>query len=154
MPKKNLDLVFILVSLRSLYNVGSIFRTADALGVKKVYLTGYTGTPKQSKVAKTALGAHESVPWEKMRSTSESISRLRAEGYAIIGLEKTATSIDARTWNPPRKAAILLGNEVSGLSPRVLALCDEVVHLPMLGEKESLNVAVAAGAVGYMLLNQ
>lgn len=148
---KQPELIFILVSLRSLYNVGSIFRTADALGVKKIYLTGFTGTPNQNKVAKTALGAEKSVPWEYTKSTSRLVSQLRADGYTIIGLEKTKTSKNALNWKPKKKLAILLGNEERGLSPRVLKLCDEVVHLPMAGLKESLNVSVAAGAIGYLV---
>lgn len=145
--------VFILVSLRSLYNVGSIFRTADALGVEKIYLTGFTGTPKQSKVKKTALGAEENVPWEKVASTSKVIDNLRSQGYQIIGLEKTDDSTDYRKWKPAEKTAILLGNEERGLSPRILNRCDKVIHLPMEGVKESLNVSVVAGAIGYYLIN-
>ncbi len=144
-------MIFILVSLRSLYNVGSIFRSADALGVEKIYLTGFTGTPKQAKIGKTALGAEESVPWEYVKSTSEVIKRLKSEGYSIVGLEKTSTSLNAFKWNPSEKTAILLGNEERGLSDRIMNLCDEVVHLPMEGMKESLNVSVAAGAIGYLI---
>ncbi len=151
MPAKQVEFVFVLVSLRSLYNVGSIFRTADAVAAKKVYLTGFTGTPKQSKVAKTALGAEQSVLWEKVRSTSELIKRLKKEGYAIIGLERTNDSLSAFAWTPPGKIAVLLGNEERGLSPRILKLCDNVVHLPMQGMKESLNVSVAAGAIAYLI---
>jgi len=144
-------MILILVSLRSLYNVGSIFRTADALGVEKIYLTGFTGTPKQAKVGKTALGAEESVPWEYIKSTSEVIKTLKSDGYSIIGLEKTSESLDAFEWSPSQKTAILLGNEERGLSDRIMNLCDEVVHLPMHGIKESLNVSVAAGAIGYLI---
>lgn len=149
-----MNLVFVLVSLRSLYNVGSIFRTADALGANKIYLTGFTGTPKQSKVKKTALGAEASVEWEYVKSTSEVVRQLREEGYTIIAAEKNATSIDAREWKPSQKTAILLGNEERGLSPRILNLCDKTVHLPMQGIKESLNVSVAAGALGYLVLEK
>lgn len=147
------SLIFILVSLRSLYNVGSIFRTADALGVEKIYLTGFTGTPKQSKVKKTALGAEENIDWEKVASTSKVIETLRSEGYQIIGLEKTDVSQDFRKWKPTKKTVILLGNEERGLSPRILKQCDKVIHLPMAGVKESLNVSVAAGSIGYYLIN-
>ncbi len=150
---KKQDLVFILVSLRSLYNVGSIFRTADALGVQKIYLTGFTGTPRQSKVVKTALGAEQSVAWEKVKSASQVINQLREDGYKIIGLEKTKNSTDYRKWKPNKKTAILLGNEERGLSPRLLKQCDQIVHLPMLGTKKSLNVSVATGAIGYSLLS-
>ena len=148
-----MKLIFVLVSMRSLYNVGSIFRTADALGAKKIYLTGFTGTPEQPKVGKTALGAEKEVLWEKIKSTTEAISQLKKEGYTIIGLEKTPSSLDYRKWQPPNKVAILLGNEERGLSDRILKLCDQVIHLPMLGSKESLNVSVAAGAIGYYIIS-
>ncbi len=145
------NLIFILVSLCSHYNLGSIFRTADALDTEKIYLTGFTGTPKQSKVKKTALGAEENIAWEKVTSTSKVIEELRSQGYQIIGLEKTTNSQDFRKWKPTRKTAILLGNEERGLSPRILKQCDKVIHLSMEGIKESLNVSVAAGAIGYYI---
>jgi len=153
MPK-NSSLIFVLVSLRSLYNVGSIFRTADALGVTKIFLTGFTGTPKQSKVAKTALGAEVSVVWEKAKSASQVIKLLEEAGYEIVALEKHENSQDFTQWKPTKKTALLLGNEERGLSPRILKQADLSVHLPMLGVKESLNVSVAAGAVGYYWLSQ
>ena len=146
------SLIFVLVSLRSLYNVGSIFRTADALGVEKIYLTGFTGTPKQSKVAKTALGAEKEVPWEKKKTTSVVIRQLQEEGYEIIGVEKTTASLDYRQWRPGVKTALLFGNEERGLSPRIIKNCDKIVHLPMLGVKESLNVSVSCGAIGFAWL--
>jgi len=146
---QNPSLVFVLVSLRSLYNVGSIFRTADGLGVEKIYLTGFTGTPLQSKVQKTALGAEQTIAWQKVKSASSLIRHLRAEGYTIVALEKTETSHDFRAWKPNKKTAILLGNEERGISTRILTQADSIIHLPMLGTKESLNVAVAAGIIGY-----
>ena len=152
--KQQSSLIFVLVSIRSLYNVGALFRTADALGATKVYLTGFTGTPKQAKLKKTALGAEETVPWEYVKSASTVIKQLKEAHYEIIGLEKTKTSLDFRTWKPTKKTAILLGNEERGLSPRILKQCDEIVHLSMLGEKESLNVTTAAGAIGYDWLSK
>jgi tRNA G18 (ribose-2'-O)-methylase SpoU len=151
---KKPQLIFVLVSLRSLYNVGSIFRTADALGAEKIYLTGFTGTPKQSKAKKTALGAEESVPWEYVKSTSKVIADLKNQGFTVVGLERSEESIDFRDCKIPRKSAILLGNEERGLSPRIQKLCDKIVHLPMNGIKESLNVSVAAGAIGYYWISQ
>lgn len=146
------ELVFVLVSLRSLFNVGSIFRTADALGASHLYLCGFTGTPLQSKVAKTALGAEQRVPWKKVPSVSGLIRELRDSGYDIVGLETGESSQDYRSWNPGKRTAILLGNEERGLSERVKKQCATVLHLPMHGVKESLNVAVAAGAIGYYWL--
>ena len=148
------SIVFVLVSIRSLYNVGALFRTADALGATKVYLTGFTGTPKQPKLKKTALGAEESVAWEYIKSASTVIKQLKEANYEIIGLEKTKDSLDIRNWDPSKKTAILLGNEERGLSPRIMKQCDKIVHLPMLGLKESLNVTTAAGAIGYDWLSK
>lgn len=150
----NPELIFVLVSLRSLFNVGSIFRTADALGAAEIYLCGFTGTPLQSKVAKTALGAEQRVAWKKVASVSKLIAELRERGYAIVGLETGANSLDYRQWKPGQRTAILLGNEERGLSPRVKKQCDTVIHLPMRGSKESLNVSVAAGAIGYYWLQR
>lgn len=150
MPKP--EIVFVLVSLRSLFNVGGIFRTADAIGASKIYLAGYTGTPKQPKVAKTALGAEKQVEWEKVPSVSKLIRELRNNGFHIVGLERTDSSQDYRSWQPKPKTALFLGNEVTGLSERVLKECDLVVHLPMAGIKESLNVTVATGAISYYWL--
>lgn len=146
------ELVLALVSLRSLFNVGSIFRTADAIGASKIYLTGYTGTPEQSKVAKTALGAEQRVAWEKVASVSTLIGRLKQDGFTVVAVERTDSSIDYRSWTPAAKTALFFGNEVTGLSERVLKHCDLVVHLPMAGIKESLNVGVTAGALGYQWL--
>jgi len=150
----NHSLVFVLVSIRSLYNVGALFRTADGLGATKIFLTGFTGTPQQNKLKKTALGADETIPWEYKKSASAVIKQLKEAKYEIVALEKTASSIDFRTWNPKNKTAILLGNEERGLSSRILKRCDAIIHLPMLGAKESLNVTVAAGAIGYHWLSK
>lgn len=151
---KQHSLIFVLVSIRSLYNVGALFRTADGLGATKIFLTGFTGTPKQPKLKKTALGADESVAWEYVKSASTVIRQLKEAHYEIVGLEKTKESTDFREWNPKKKTAILLGNEERGLSPRILKQCDEIIHLPMLGIKESLNVTTAAGAMGYHWLSK
>jgi len=147
-------LILVLVSLRSLFNVGGIFRTADAVGAEMIYLGGFTGTPLQSKVAKTALGAEQRVPWKKVGSMSGLIADLKKDGFRIVALERTDDSIDYRDWKPAQKTAILLGNEERGISPRILKACDEVVHLPMAGIKESLNVAVATGAICYSWLDK
>lgn len=150
----NPSLVFVLVSLRSLYNVGSVFRSADGIGAHKIFLTGFTGTPKQAGLRKTSLGAEEAIPWEYVKSTSQVIKQLKKEGYDIIGLEKNELSTDMRQWKAHAKTAILLGNEERGLSPRIQKLCDQIVHLPMNGVKESLNVSVAAGVIGYLWLSK
>ncbi len=148
----NHKLIIIANRIRSLYNVGAIFRTCDGLGVEKLYLTGYTATPKTKPVqlSKTALGADQSVPWCHSRSLGPVITKLKKQGYEIIGLEeKAGISIDYREWKPNYKTVIILGNEVNGIYSHTLKRCDKVVHLPMSGIKKSLNVSVAFGAIGY-----
>jgi len=147
------EIIVICDKIRSAYNVGSIFRTADALAVSKLYLIGYTPTPKnQPKVGKTALGAEKSVPWEHVFQLKRLIDKLKAEGYEIAALElNKRRSVDFREWKPSAKVVIILGNEKNGVSAKTQKLCDKVVHLPMLGKKNSLNVGVAFGAIGYYL---
>jgi len=144
--------VTILPNIRSLYNIGSIFRTADAAGIDKIYLTGYSGRPdRQPQIAKTALGAEKSVAWEYHYHTWQVIEDLKKQGFQIIALEQTKTSIDYRKYKPQQKVALLVGNEKTGLSKQILKRCDKIIHLPMKGQKESLNVAVAFGIISYYL---
>lgn len=141
-------------NIRSLYNIGAIFRIADAAGIDKVYLTGYSGRPdKQQKIAKTALGAEKTVPWEHQYHTWRVIEQLREEGFFIIGLEKNKQSKDYRSF-PIKydKIALILGNEKTGILPPIQKRCDVLLHLPMQGKKESLNVAVATGIISYHLM--
>ena len=143
----------ILPNIRSLYNIGSIFRTADACGVDKIFLTGYTGRPdKQPKIGKTALGAQDSVPWEYVCQTKRVIERLKKQGFEIIALEQTKKSIDYRKYKPTKNIALIVGNEVTGLPKNILNNCDKFIELPMIGQKESLNVSVAFGIVVYHLI--
>lgn len=154
---KKPNLIVIAHNIRSLYNVGAIFRTADALGVEKIYLTGYTATPQKQprRLAKTALGAEATVHWEKTFNPRSIIKKLKMEKYEIIGLEyKKEVSRNFYEWKPKKKMVIILGNEKRGLSNAIMKACDKVVHLPMLGEKNSLNVSVAFGAIGYYILQQ
>lgn len=143
----------LLHNIRSAYNVGSMFRTADAAGVLRVYLTGYTPRPvdrfgrTQKEVAKTALGAERSILWEHHFSPSVLISRLRKGGWCIVGVEQDARADDYRKAVLPTKKVFVFGNEVRGLSKSIRDACDILVHIPMRGKKESLNVAVAAGIV-------
>jgi tRNA G18 (ribose-2'-O)-methylase SpoU len=145
-------LVVILPNIRSLYNIGSIFRTADAIGVEKIILTGRSGRPdKQSKIEKTSLGAEKSVTWEYEFHTWRLIEKLKKQGFEIVGLELTKNSLDYRKYKPKNKVAIILGNEVSGIAKSLLNRCDKIIHLPMVGKKESLNVAVAFSVIGYFI---
>jgi tRNA G18 (ribose-2'-O)-methylase SpoU len=132
-------------NIRSIYNVGSIFRTADGLGVQKIFLCGYTGTPDHPKLNKTALGAEKVIPWESHKQAWRLVEKLKKEGVQIVALEKTATSIDIRKFKPKFPLALIVGNEVDGVSPTVLKRCDKVVHIPMVGIKSSFNVASSFG---------
>ncbi len=139
-------------NIRSLHNVGSIFRTADGAGVTKLYLCGYTGYPPRKEIRKVALGAENTVPWEHHYQTWRVLDRLKAQGVQIIALENNIPgSVDYREVRPRFPLALLLGNEVEGLSPGLLKRADVVMHLPMHGTKESLNVAVAFGIAAYKL---
>ncbi|HCC23262.1 TPA: RNA methyltransferase [Candidatus Falkowbacteria bacterium] len=153
MSIKDPKITVILPNIRSLYNVGSIFRTADAVGIEKIYLTGYSGRPdkNEQKIAKTALGAHHTVPWKYEFHTWRVIEKLKQNGYIIIALEMTGESLDIRRFKPKSKLALMVGNEVKGLSPQLLNRCDHVLHLPMTGTKESLNVSIAFSIAAYYL---
>ncbi|TAJ15186.1 TrmH family RNA methyltransferase [Patescibacteria group bacterium] len=143
----------ILHNIRSTQNVGAIFRTGDGAGVDMVFLSGYTPTPldkfnrSNTKIAKTALGAEKSVSWEHHKSPTTLIRKLKKEGVRIIGVEQSARSVSYTAWKPHAPIAVIFGNEVLGVSKQLLALCDEVVEIPMHGGKESLNVSVAAGII-------
>lgn len=141
-------------NIRSLYNVGSIFRTSDALGVTKVYLCGITGTPAQAGLLKVSLGAEKSVPWEYVSQTWRLVDRLKHDGLRIVALEQGSGSVDLRSYRPEWPMALVLGNEVTGVSPAVLKRCDDLLEIDMRGAKESLNVVVAFGIAGYQLVNK
>ena len=138
-------------NIRSLENIGSIFRTADALGVKKIFLTGICGKPPHPKISKTALGAEKWIEWEYQKQAWRVVERLKKEGVSIVSLEKTEDSISIYDFKPSFPLLLILGNEIKGVSRSLLKRSDFVVHLPMLGKKESLNVAVAFGAAGFII---
>lgn len=146
---EKLPYVLVLDNVRSLLNVGSIFRTADAFRVEKIHLCGITGTPPHRELAKTALGADETVPWQYAPDAAELVARLRREGYAVAVVEQTDGSQSLAHFQPEagRRYAFVLGNEVSGVSDEVVALADVALEIPQFGTKHSLNVAVAAGIV-------
>lgn len=141
--------------LRSMYNVGSFFRTCDGAGVKKLILTGYTATPPRKEISKTALQAEEHVAWEHFEDPIEAVKTLKIEGYSIVAVEKNENSVDIRDFLPTlsteSRLACIFGNEKEGVHEAVLQMADHVVHLPMMGHKESLNVAVSGGAFLYTL---
>ena len=150
MPKQQIHLV--LNNIRSRENVGSIFRTADAAGVSKLYLCGITPIPPHEKISKTALGAETYVPWEYCKQTRRLLGKLKKERIHIVALEKTQKSEDIFKFKPKFPLALVLGNEVKGLSPQILKYCDKKISIPMYGKKESLNVSVAAGVALYQLI--
>ena len=141
----------ILHNIRSAYNVGAIFRTADAAGVAKIYLGGYTPAPLDQKVIKTSLGAEKSVEWEKCFCAWRLIEGLKSAGIKVVALEQSANSRDYRKFKSQFPLAVVVGNEVRGLSSNILKHCDSIWHIPMRGQKESLNVAVAAGIFFYKI---
>jgi tRNA G18 (ribose-2'-O)-methylase SpoU len=144
----------LLENVRSLYNVGAFFRTADAVSLEKLYLTGITGYPPQSMIAKTALGAEETVPWQHDRETVRTIETLRSANYEIAAIETSAHAIDLFEWQPRFPVCVLFGHETDGLTPEAAALADTHIRIPMLGRKHSLNVASAGAAVLYELLRK
>ena len=147
------EVAVLLHNVRSAHNVGSIFRTADAAGVSKVFLSGYTPRPVdkfgrvQKDIAKTALGAQEYIPWEYANKPNGFIQRLRKEGWQIIGVEQDKRSKNYSLIRANRRIVFLFGNEVKGLSKNLRDKCDELIEIPMHGKKESLNVAVTAGII-------
>jgi tRNA G18 (ribose-2'-O)-methylase SpoU len=154
------SVVLILHDLRSAHNVGAIFRTADSIGVEKIYLTGYTPAPvdqfgrANKEIAKTALGAEQTLPWEKTEDIFELTKKLQANSYKLLALEQSPQAVDYKTITIADPTAIILGNEVAGINPEILAACDQVAQIPMRGTKESLNVAVACGIALFRWLDR
>ncbi len=149
MKAKHLPLCVVLNSIRSLHNVGSIFRTADAVGVEKIWLTGITGYPPQSGIAKTALGAEQSVPWEYKEDILSLVKEIKGQGYQIVLLEQMQGAVAHDEFKPKTPVCLVLGNEIEGVGEQLVKLCDAAVEIPMAGIKNSLNVAVAFGVVAY-----
>lgn len=154
-------MVVVLYNVRSAHNVGSIFRTADALGVEKIFLCGITPKPGKASplaslragkdLAKTALGAERTVPWEYAKRTSDCLKRLKKQGFRVVALEQNKRAVDIRMFKTPSTLALVVGAEITGISKQILAQCDTIVQIPMFGKKESLNVSVAFGVAGYWI---
>lgn len=149
------EIYLLLHNIRSVFNVGSIFRTADATSVKKIYISGYTPAPIdrfgrwRADISKVALGAEKTVPWEQIQDVDELIEDLKSEKFKIIGLEQDIRSIDYNLGKLSDKNLIIIGEEVNGIEKKYLDKCDEILEIPMLGNKESLNVSVATGVLLY-----
>jgi len=144
----------LLENVRSLYNVGSFFRTADAVRIERLYLAGITGYPPQRMISKTALGAELTVPWEHTWQPAEKIRSLRAAGSEIAVIETSVHAVDLFDWRPRFPVCVVFGHETEGIAPETAALADTHVRIPMLGLKHSLNVATAGGVVLYELLRK
>ena len=139
-------------NIRSLDTIGTMFRTADALGVDRLFLTGYSGQPPRKEISKVALGAEESVEWQHYKSLSYLIKKLKKDGIKIIALETSDQAINYLDFKPKFPLALLLGNEVRGVSEVMLKQVDTTISLPMNGIKESLNVGVAMAVAGYHII--
>jgi 23S rRNA (guanosine2251-2'-O)-methyltransferase len=152
------DIILILNDIRSTHNVGAIFRTADACGISKIYLIGTTPAPidrfgrERKDVAKTALGAEKTIPWEYFENINPLLTKLKKEKFEIIAIEQSKNSVDYKKVQLKNNSAIILGNEVNGISKKILYKCDIIVEIPMMGKKESLNVSVATGIVLFRIL--
>lgn len=142
---ERMPLAVLLDNVRSLWNVGAIFRTADACGIERMFLTGITGFPPRPEIAKTALGAEEAVAWTYRAEALTAVEEIAGLGYEPVALERSPRSVALGEFAWPERTCLVVGNEVAGVSPTVLAACGRRVHVPMLGVKDSLNVAVAFG---------
>ncbi len=159
MTKKKIeDVAVLLHNIRSTHNVGSIFRTADALGVNKIYLSGYTPSPidkygrARKDIGKVALGAEKNISWEYEEDPKKIIKSLKKVGFQVVCVEQDKTSIDYKKIKVKEKVLFVMGNEVFGVDKKILELCDAIAEIPMKGEKESLNVSVAFGVALFRIL--
>jgi tRNA G18 (ribose-2'-O)-methylase SpoU len=156
---KNQKNILILYNIRSVSNVGAMFRTADAAGIDEIYLTGYTPTPldrfgrKRGDLAKSALGAEEFVPWEQKKNIFPLLAELKREKFLIIGIEQNKKSVDYKKVKLKNKNAFIVGAEVTGIPKNILKKCNIIAEIPMRGQKESLNVSVALGVFLFRVLD-
>lgn len=144
----------LLENLRSAFNVGSFFRTADAASIERLLLCGISSCPPHKGVLKTALGAEDTVPWEHRESSADAALEYRRRGYELAVIETGAHSVDLFDWQPQFPVCVIFGNELDGVGHELLALCDSFIRIPMLGLKHSLNVSTAGGIVMYELLRK
>jgi 23S rRNA (guanosine2251-2'-O)-methyltransferase len=151
---KKTPIVLVLDNIRSLHNVGSVFRTADAFLIEKIYLCGLTGTPPNKEIEKTALGATNSVDWVYMKNTIDAISELREKDYQIYSIEQANESVMLHVFetDKTKQLALIFGNEVYGVEQQIVDMIDGVVEIPQLGTKHSLNVSVSIGIVLWELM--
>ncbi len=164
---KNSRVVLIAHNIRSTHNVGSLFRTAEGLGVSELLLSGYSPYPKltrdkrldylaikqEKQIEKTALGSQKMLPWRKINNLAAEVSKLRNDGYQIVGLEQHKRAINIKNFRPKDMIAVILGNETTGLEADEIKLCDLIVEIPMLGKKESFNVVQAAAMALFAIVH-
>ena len=144
----------LLDNVRSMYNVGSFFRSGDAAGIEMLHLCGITAYPPKKAISKTALGAEDTVPWKHERDAVAAVEVIRARGFEIVAIETSARAVDLFDWVPRFPVCVLFGHEVDGLKPELQESADTHVRIPMLGQKHSLNVATSGGVVLYELLRK
>jgi len=149
-----LPVIVLLDNVRSLYNVGSFFRTADAVRVEEIVLAGITPTPRDPRIIKTALGAESSMRWSHCLDAAATVDALRAAGREVVAIETSLHAVDLFDWRPRFPVCVIFGHEVNGISKPVLDHCDSHVRIPTLGLKQSINVATAGGVVLYELLRK
>jgi tRNA G18 (ribose-2'-O)-methylase SpoU len=151
-----MPIVVVLDNVRSCNNVGSVFRTSDAMLVAKICLCGITATPPDKEIHKTALGAENTIDWEYYKETNEAVGLLRKDGYKIIAIEQVEGSISLNDYlpAPDEKLALIFGNEVKGVQQDIVNLCDKTIEIPQFGTKHSFNIAVSAGIVLWDLFNK
>lgn len=142
-------IVIVLDNIRSLHNVGAIFRTCDGVGIKKIYLCGMTGIPPRKEITKTAIGAEKLIDWEYKKSSLRLIRSLKKKGYKIVALEREKDSKHFQKTKYPHPLCLVIGHEINGIKEEILKEADLKIHIPMRGEKESLNVATAFGIAIY-----
>lgn len=144
----------VLEDIRSAFNVGAFFRTADAAGIEKLYLNGITPYPPHNRIPKTALGATNTVHWEYEKNITLTIDKLQTQNIPVVGVELTKTAIEYTKYKFSKPVALVFGNEVNGVTPETLEKCTDVVQIPMFGQKKSLNVEVSFGILVYEIIRQ
>jgi tRNA G18 (ribose-2'-O)-methylase SpoU len=150
-PTRRGELAVLMDNIRSAWNVGSIFRSADGFGFVHAYLCGITPTPEVEAVTKTSLGAEETVTWSHHKDSVKLVKGLKVAGWKVYALEEDVRSVPLRDETASQKAVLIVGNEVTGVDPELLDLCDDIFYIPMRGEKKSFNVAMAFSIAAYAI---
>jgi 23S rRNA (guanosine2251-2'-O)-methyltransferase len=153
---EKIPIIVVLENIRSAYNVGSVFRTADAFLVEAIYITGYSAKPPHKEIKKTALGAEETVTWKHFKTAAEAINELKSQQYKVFAVEQAEGSYELQTvsFEEKEKIAVVFGNEVTGVEQSTIHICDGCIEIPQLGMKHSLNIATAAGVVLWELIRE